>query len=100
MAPAPHLTLCRAPTQRRHDGRPDRRGPALGEVDGVVREGRGGGMDRLRRLVPGSAPQSTTSHPWKRAGDPAPVLPQEGARRMCSVAVVIVVVGLVVWQGL
>lgn len=56
-------------------------------------------MDRLRRLVTGSAPRSTTSRPWRRAGDPPPVLPQEGARSTCIVAVVIVM-ALVVWGGL
>jgi hypothetical protein len=56
-------------------------------------------MDRLRRLVPGSAPRSTTSHPWGRAGDPPPVLPNEGARCLGIVAVVIIMAP-VVWEGL
>jgi hypothetical protein len=55
-------------------------------------------MDRVRRLVLRSPPRFTTSHPWRRVGDPPPVLPQEGARSTCIVAVVIVM-ALVVWGG-
>jgi hypothetical protein len=56
-------------------------------------------MDRLRHLVPGSAPRSTASPQWRRAGDPPPVLSQEGAQSMSIVAVVIVM-ALVMWGGL
>lgn len=56
-------------------------------------------MDRVRRLVPGSAPRSPTSHPWRQAGDPPPVLPHAGARCLCIVAVVIIM-ALVMWEGL
>jgi hypothetical protein len=47
IAPARHLALYEALAQRGRDRGPDRRCPALGGVDGRIREWLGGGMDRL-----------------------------------------------------